>query len=44
MRKEGQEKKIWKHILTYLASAYFLFIPAKEPEPKVDVAEKLHVA
>lgn len=44
MRKDGQEKKTWKDVLEYFASAYFRFIPDKEPEPKVDIAEKLHLA
>lgn len=29
-RKEAKRKKVWKHILA--SSAYFLFIPPKDPE------------
>lgn len=43
-KRRAGKRKTGINVLAYLASAYFLFLPAKEPEPKVDAAEKLHLA
>lgn len=43
-KRRAGKRKTGIDVLAYLASAYFQFIPGKEPEPKVDAAEKLPLA